>query len=74
MKFLLISMMLANPMSYADKATCEIAADALKSVDVEAVCIPAGIQEQNAADQMLDHMQKMIKRLEKMKLDLSETK
>ena len=61
MKFLLISIMLANPMSYADKATCEIAADALKSVDVEAVCIPAG-------------MQKMIKRLEKMKLDLSETK
>jgi hypothetical protein len=74
MKFMLVTMMLANPMTYADKATCEIAADALKSVDVEAVCIPAGIQEQNAADQMLDHMHKMIKRLEKMKLDLSETK
>ena len=74
MKFILVTMMLANPMTYADKATCEIAADALKSVDVEAVCIPAGIQEQNAADQMLDHMHKMIKRLEKMKLDLSETK
>ena len=56
MKFMLVTMMLANPMTYADKATCEIAADALKSVDVEAVCIPAGIQEQNAADQMLDHM------------------
>ena len=74
MKFMLVTMMLANPMTYADKATCEIAADALKNIDVEAVCIPAGIQEQNAADQMLDHMHKMIKRLEKMKLDLSETK
>ena len=74
MKFMLVTMMLANPMTYADKTTCLTAADALKSVDVEAVCIPAGIQEQNAADQMLDHMQKMIKRLEKMKLDLSETK
>ena len=71
---MLVTMMLANPMTYADKATCEIAADALKNIDVEAVCIPAGIQEQNAADQMLDHMHKLIKRLEKMKLDLSETK
>ena len=74
MKFLLISIMLANPMSYADKATCDVAADALKSVDVEAVCIPAGIQEQSAADQMLDHMHKMIKRLEKMRIELESTK
>jgi len=74
MKFMLVTMMLANPMTYADKATCEIAAEALRSVDVEAACIPAGIQEKNAADQMLDHMHKMIQRLEKMKLDLSETK
>ena len=74
MKFILISMMLANPVTYADKATCQIAADALNQIEVEAVCIPAGIQDQSAADQMLDHMHKMIKRLEKMKLDLEGTK
>jgi hypothetical protein len=74
MKFMLVTMMLANPMTYADKATCEIAADALKSVDVEAVCIPAGNQEKSAADELFAHMQQMIQRLEKMKIDLENTK
>jgi len=72
MKFILISMMLANPITYADKATCLTAVDALKQIEAEAVCIPAPIQEQNASDKMVTHMMKMIKRLEQMKIDLSE--
>lgn len=67
MKFMLITMMLANPMTYADKATCLTAVDALKSVDIEAVCIPAGIEHQSAGDKMMSNMMKMITKLEKMK-------
>ena len=47
MKWMLISMMLANPMVYANEKTCNVAADALKNVDIEAVCIPAGEQAKN---------------------------
>ncbi len=74
MKFILISMMLANPVTYADKATCQIAADALNQIEVEAVCIPAGIKNQDSSDRMVAHMLKMIKRLEQMKIDLEGTK
>lgn len=66
MKFMLISMMLANPMTYADKATCNQAADALKQMDFEAVCIPAGIEHQNASDRMLQNFFDMVNKLEKM--------
>lgn len=72
MKFILISMMLANPITYADKATCLTAVDALKQIEAEAVCIPAPIAEQDASDKMVTHMRKMIKRLEQMKIDLSK--
>jgi hypothetical protein len=72
MKFILISMMLANPITYADKATCLTAVDALKQIEAEAVCIPAPLAEQDASDKMVTHMRKMIKRLEQMKIDLSK--
>ena len=67
MKFMLITMMLANPMTYADKATCMTAVDALKSVDIEAVCIPAGLEQQSASDKMIANMMKMITKLEQLK-------
>ena len=63
MKFMLITMMLANPMTYADKATCLTAVDALKSVDIEAVCIPAGIEQQTASDKMIANMMQFISEL-----------
>jgi len=50
MKFMLVTMMLANPMTYADKETCMVAVDALKNVDIEAVCIPAGVEQQSTTD------------------------
>ena len=64
MKFMLVTMMLANPMTYADKETCMIAVDALKNVDIEAVCIPAGVEQQSTTDRMIANMMKMIDRLE----------
>ncbi len=67
MKFMLVTMMLANPMTYADKTTCLTAVDALKSVDIEAVCIPAGIEKQSASDKMLQNFITMIEKLETMK-------
>ena len=67
MKFMLITMMLANPMTYGDKATCMTAVDALKSVDIDAVCIPAGIEHQSASDQMIANMMKVITKLEQFK-------
>ena len=67
MKFMLITMMLANPMTYADKATCMTAVDALKSVDIEAVCIPAGIEQQSASDKMLKNFFDMVTKLERLK-------
>lgn len=69
MKFMLITMMLANPMTYADKATCEQAAMALKSMDMEAVCIPAGIEHQTASDKMLQNFLAMIAKFESMKAE-----
>ena len=66
MKFMLITMMLANPMTYADKATCLTAVDALKSVDIEAVCIPAGVEHQSASDKMLQNFMAMVAKLEAM--------
>ena len=67
MKFMLITMMLANPMTYADKKTCMVAVDALKSVDIEAVCIPAGIEQQSASDRMLKNFFDMVTKLEQLK-------
>ena len=67
MKFILITMMLANPMTYADKATCMVAVDALKSVDIEAVCIPAGIEQQSTSDRMLKNFFDMVTELERLK-------
>ena len=66
MKFMLVTMMLANPMTYADKETCMVAVDALKNVDIEAVCIPAGEQAKNPGDAMLEGFMKLIDRMEKM--------
>ena len=66
MKFMLITMMLANPMTYADKSTCLTAVDALKSVDIEAVCIPAGDQSKDPGDKMLEGFLKLIERMETM--------
>ena len=67
MKFMLVTMMLANPMTYADKTTCLTAVDALKSVDIEAVCIPAGIEQKTASDKMIANMMQFITKLETMK-------
>jgi len=67
MKFMLVTMMLANPMTYADKATCTEAVNALNSVDIEAVCIPAGIEQQTASDKMIANMMQFITKLETMK-------
>ena len=60
MKFMLITMMLANPMTYADKSTCTEAANALKQMDMEAVCIPAGIEHQSTSDKMLQNFMAMV--------------
>tara|TARA_R100001163_G_C5064564_1_gene202228 strand:- start:1074 stop:1298 length:225 start_codon:yes stop_codon:yes gene_type:complete len=59
--------MLANPMTYANKETCLTAVDALKSVDIEAVCIPAGVEQQDATDRMLKSFFDMVTKLEKLK-------
>jgi hypothetical protein len=50
MKWLLISMMLSNPMTYPDEATCNRAVKAIAKMDPDAVCIPAGVDkgEENA--------------------------
>ncbi len=64
---MLVTMMLANPMTYADKTTCLEAVDALKSVDIEAVCIPAGIENQSPSDKMLQNFMAIIAKLENMK-------
>lgn len=48
MKFLLITTMLANPMVYADEATCNKAAAAIEKLDI-AVCIPAGVDRSEEA-------------------------
>ena len=61
---MLVTMMLANPMTHADKETCMVAVDALKNVDIEAVCIPAGVEQQSTTDRMIANMMKMIDRLE----------
>lgn len=53
MKFLLISMLLNNPMVYADEATCNKAVVAIAKMDPEAVCIPAGIDEGEERAQMV---------------------
>lgn len=66
MKFMLITMMLASPMTYADKDTCQTAADALKSVDIEAVCIPAGEEAKDPGDKMLEGFLKIIEEMEKL--------
>jgi len=50
MKWLLISMMLNNPMVYADEATCNKAVKAISKMDPEAVCIPAGVDEGEEPD------------------------
>jgi hypothetical protein len=42
MKFLLITAALNNPFVYADLDTCKDAARALRTLDSNAVCIPAG--------------------------------
>ena len=67
MKFMLITMMLANPMTYADKSTCTEAVNALRQMDMEAVCIPAGIEHQSTSDKMLQNFMAMITKLEQMK-------
>lgn len=51
MKFLLITTMLANPMVYADEATCNKAAAAIEKLDT-AVCIPAGVDRNEEAVKM----------------------
>jgi hypothetical protein len=53
MKWLLISMMLNNPMVYADEATCNKAVKAISKMDPEAVCIPAGVDEGEERAQMI---------------------
>ena len=66
MKWMLISMMLANPVVYPNEQTCNIAVDALKNVDIDAVCIPAGEQAKNPGDAMLEGFMKLIDEMEKM--------
>ena len=70
MKFILISMMLANPITYADKATCLTAVDALKQIEAEAVCIPAPLAQQDASDKMVNHMRNFFYMLNNIKLNL----
>jgi len=52
MKFLLITTMLANPMVYADEATCNKAAAAIEEKLDTAVCIPAGVDKSEEAAKM----------------------
>ena len=59
MKWLLISTMLSNPMTYGDKATCIEAMDALNERDIRktAVCIPKG---EDPSEQSFERFQKIL--------------
>jgi|TARA_R110000744_G_scaffold13209_1_gene38657 hypothetical protein len=65
MKFILISMMLANPITYADKSTCEIASKALNNFGEAAICIPAGEAQQNSSDRMFKKFFNLVEELNK---------
>jgi hypothetical protein len=66
MKFILISIMLANPVTYADKSTCEIASKALNDFGEAAVCIPAGDADQNSSDRMFKKFFNLVEELDKL--------
>jgi hypothetical protein len=55
MKFILISMMLANPITYADKSTCEIASKALNNFG----------EAQNSSDRMFKKFFNLVEELNK---------
>ena len=64
MKFMLITMMLANPVIYTDETTCELAVAKLaKAGELTAVCIPAGEEQADPSDQMFESFIKMVTKL-----------
>ena len=63
MKWMLISLMLNGPITYADENLCRVALKEVKTQDSSAICIPAGENEQ---DQMFDKFLDMINRLKAM--------
>jgi|TARA_B110000914_G_scaffold73308_1_gene64262 hypothetical protein len=47
MKWLLISMLLANPITYPDEQTCRTAQNEVLIQDETALCIPAGESQED---------------------------
>ena len=67
MKFILITVALANPMVYPDQATCEVAVNQLNSVEYyDAVCIPQGEAQPDPSDKMFSNFLGMTEKLHKM--------
>jgi hypothetical protein len=67
MKFMLITMMLANPVIYTDETTCELAVSKLtRAGEVTAVCIPVGEEQADPSDQMFDSFIKMVNKIKEL--------
>ena len=47
MKWMLVSLMLNSPITYPDKAVCEMALEQIQKQDNHALCIPAGETEED---------------------------
>ena len=65
MKWMLITMMLANPVVYTDEATCKIALENLNNVDYQAACIPAG-ESVAESDAVFDRFFSMVEKMHKL--------
>ena len=65
MKWMLITMMLSNPVVYTNEATCEVARMRLADMDQQAVCIPAG-QTVSESDAMFDKFFNMVEKMHQM--------
>ena len=65
MKWMLITMMLSNPVVYTDEATCKIALENLNNVDYAAACIPAG-ESVSESDAVFDRFFSMVEKMHKL--------
>jgi|TARA_B100001093_G_scaffold376123_1_gene361275 hypothetical protein len=59
--YLLISLLIQDPIAYESKSMCQEAADALQAMDETSVCIPAGnyTKPKDSLETMLDFVIKM---------------
>ena len=73
MKWMLITMMLANPVVYTDEATCEVARMRLADMDQQATCIPAG-QTVSESDALFDRFFNMVEKMHSLEQNKSVDK